>query len=537
MKFIFNSLLVLIFLASNTNAWGKNTCYNVLDYGARNDNTPHSETGINAAIQAATKIGGGSVYIPAGNYTCGPIRLESNIELIIEAGATLYFPADHYQPIVKGRTQGVECLLSVPLIGGSNLENVTITGRGTVTTSNEEWMKLMPRAEGSAFGPYWNELLKSLEKKTPATEEEYLKAVPELRPPFIHFMECKNVIIEGIHLIGSSMWPIHILYSENVVVQNLTVNTFPGIHTGGIYLDSSTYVRISNCFVETGDDAIVIKSGKDADGLRVNRPTEHVTITNCTIRRAHGAVTIGSEISGGISNIVANNIVCLGTRIGVRIKSGRGRGGYIENVRYNNWTMEDVGQAINITSHYLYEGDASIDTVLSDRTPRFSDIAISNMTINNARVAINIDGLPELPIKGVHISDIIANGQTGMKAAYTDGLELHNVQVNAESGPAFIVQKSNNLELDGISTRFPQPKFPVVRLDHCLGSIIRGSKAVEGTGVFFSTGLGELKNTKLIGNALKQAQKETEEIDVDLWTGQEPATEPQQKNEQKLNYY
>lgn len=525
-------VLIFILLLSNSNAWCTGPFFNVLDFGARNDGSVLATKAINDAIQAAKAAGGGTIYIPAGEYKCGPIQFVSNLTLYIEAGAILRFPADRY-PYMKARNQSIECLVSIPLIGGKDLENVTITGRGIVTTSNKEWMQLMPRAEGSAFGPYWNDLLKSLEVKTPATEEEYLKAAPELRPSFILFMNCKNVLIEGIHLIGSSMWPVHILYSENVVIQNITVDTFPGVHTGGIYLDSSCYVRISNCFIETGDDGIVIKSGKDADGLRINRPTEHVTITNCTIRRAHGAVTIGSEISGGIRNIVASNIVCQGTRMGVRLKSGRGRGGFIEDVRFNNWTMEDVGQAINITSFYLYEGDATVETapVVSERTPQFRNIAISNMTINRARVAINVEGLPEMPINGIRISDIIANSETGMKASNTIALELHNVQVNADKGPAFLIRDSKGLELDGVSTRKPLADVPVIRLDNCSAVIVRNSKALLGTGTFFSTAPGELKNTILEGNVVHNAKKATEEITANFWTGLEPTTEPSRANE------
>ena len=339
--------IFIILIAVNLHAQNRGAFFNVLDYGAKNDGSPNASKGINDAIQAARAAGGGTVFIPAGNYTCGPIKLVSNLELYIEAGAVLKFPARNL-PFTKGRNQGIECLAPVPLIGGKNLENVTIKGRGTITTSNTAWMKLKPRYGGSAAGPNWEKLLESLEKKTPATKEEYLKAAKELRPPFIQVMNCRNVIIEGIHIIGSPMWPVHILYSTNVVVQDIIVNTFPGVHTGGIYLDSSNFVRISDCFIETGDDA---------DGLRVNRPTENVTITNCTIRRAHGAVTLGSETAGGLKNIVVSNIVCEDTQIGIRIKSRRGRGGYIKDVRFNNWAMENVGQAINVTNFYSMEGE------------------------------------------------------------------------------------------------------------------------------------------------------------------------------------
>jgi polygalacturonase len=486
--------------------------FNVLDYGVQRQGTPDASNGINAAIQAAKAVGGGIVYIPAGNYTCGPIELVSNLELYIEAGAVLNFPAQNL-PFTKGRNQSIDCLTPVPLIGGHDLENVSIKGGGTITTSNAEWMKLKPRYGGSAAGINWANLLVSLEKKTPATEDEYKKAAAELRPPFIQVMNCRNVNIEGIHIIGSPMWPIHILYSENVVVHSITINTYPGVHTGGIYLDSSSYIRISDCFIETGDDGIVIKSGKDADGLRVNRPTENVTITNCTVRRAHGAITLGSETAGGLRNIVVSNMICEGTQVGIRIKSRRGRGGFIEDVRFDNWTMENVKEAIVVTNYYAMEGEVynGDTTVVNNRTPVFKNIAISNITINHAGKVLSIDGLPEMPVEGLVITNLTASGKTGMKATNTIDLELHNVRINAEYGPAFFVSKSNETELDNVSSSKPLVNTPVIRIESGHGTIIRNSKAFPGTGIFLSTGAGQLKDIKMVGNITGNAVKSSEE--------------------------
>ncbi|MGD9155184.1 MAG: glycosyl hydrolase family 28 protein [Bacillota bacterium] len=499
--------------------------FNIKDYVAPDNGSGRATEAINAAIQAANAAGGGTVYIPAGKYITGPIRLVSNLVLQIEAGATLQFPAESL-PFTKGRHQGIECITAVPLIGGKDLENVTITGRGLITTSNAEWMKIKGRSPGSAAGPNWARLLKSLEVKTPASDEEYQKTAPELRPPFIQVMNCKNVLIESIHIVGSAMWPIHLLYTENAVVRGVIVETYPGKHTGGIYVDSSRYVRISDCHIETGDDGIVLKSGKDADGLRVNRPTENVAITNCTVHRAHGAIVLGSEIAGGIRNVVASNIVCQGTQIGVRIKSRRGRGGFIENVRFINWVMEDVGQAISVTNFYKMEGETDPpEEPVPVRTPIFRNIAISNISINRARVAINIDGLPEMPIEGLRISDVVASGKVGVKVSNTLALELHNVQVSTENGPAFLVRNSKELELDGVSTRRSPGKVPVIRLDACPNAIIRNSRVSDGADVFLSVAPGELKSVALDGNVLGAACRVSVEADAKFWITTEPATE------------
>jgi polygalacturonase len=324
------------------------------------------------------------------------------------------------------------------------------------------------------------------------------------------------VVIEGVHFVGSSMWTIHLLYSDNVAVRNVIIETYPGVHTDGIAVDSSRNVRISDCTIDTGDDGIVLKSGKDADGRRVNRPTENVSIVNCTVHHAHGAVTLGSEIAGGIRNVVAANITCDGTEIGVRIKSRRGRGGVVEGVRFDNWTMENVGKAIEVTSYYMMEGETpAAEEPVSERTPVFRNIAISHMTARHAQEAINVAGLPEMPITGLRISDVIVSAKSGMRGMYTDGLELHQVQVNAEAGAAFLVRDSKALELDGVTTRQPLTNAPVIRLERCPGAIVRSSRAFPGTGTFLSTGPGELKNVTLESNALGNARKPTEEATGD----------------------
>ena len=470
-------LLPVLFLLIGANAWSAATVFNVLDYGAHNDGSAPATEAIRSAIQAAKAAGGGTVYFPAGNYVTGPIELVSNLVLHIDAGATLSFPAAKL-PFTKGRAQGIECLTPVPLIGGTNVENVTITGRGAIATNNAEWTKLMggPQQEAS-FGPFWT---------------------------------------------------VHLLYSTNAVVRDVSIETYPGSFTDGIVIDSSKDVRIANCYLDNGDDAIVLKAGKDADGLRVNRSTENVTVTNCIVHHGSGGVVMGSEMSGSIRNVVASNIVCQGTWMGMNIKSDRGRGGVVENVRLDHWTMDDVGRAINVSQYYVLEARVnSSEPRVSERTPVFRNIVVDDMGINRCRatvayenlppVMINIEGLPEMPISGLRITNIIASGKSGLKAHDTVAMELHHVQVNAASGPAFLIRDSKELELDGVSTREPLADAPVIRLDRCPGAIVRGSRAFAGTGTFLSAALGELKNIVLEGNTFTSARTATAEAATDFW--------------------
>ena len=510
-----------LFLSINNSGLGAERLFNVLDFGAHNDGSALSTEAIQSAIRAANAAGGGIVCIPPGHYITGPIALTNNLVLDIEAGATLKFPATHL-PFTQGREQGIECLTPVPLIGGRNLHNVTITGRGVLTTDNAAWLKLMPRNNstetdvGTAFGTNWERLLQDLEVKTPAPAADYERAAPELRPSFVRFMDSTNVLIEGVHFVGSSMWTIHLLYTDNATVRSAIIETYPGVHTDGIAVDSSSNVRISDCYIDTGDDGIVLKSGKDADGRRVNRPTENVSILNCTVHHAHGAVTLGSETAGGIRNVVAGNMTCDGTQIGIRIKSRRGRGGGVENVRFDNWTMQNVGTGIEITSYYLMEGETKTsEEAVSVRTPVFRNIAVSHVTINDARTAIDIEGLPEMPIWELSISDVRASAEQGMTASYTRALALHDVQVDATGGTAVWVRHSQELELDGICTHHPSKRAPVVRLEGCPNAIIRDSRAFAGTGTFLSVAPGELKDVRLEGNVLDEAEMPVVEVASD----------------------
>jgi polygalacturonase len=511
--------------------------FNIVDFGARTDASAPATEAFRAAIQAAKVAGGGTILVPPGRYISGPIELFSNMTLQVDAGAVVEFPAQPL-PYTPGRQQGIETLTPVPLIGGHDVENVTVTGRGILTSSNADWMKLHSRIVpghaaqselasdaassaatgektveelGSANGPAWEHLLLDLDAGKQIGDEERRAAAAEMRPSFIRFMNAKNVLVEGVRFEGSPMWTIHLLYTENATVRGVTIETHPGVHSDGIVVDSSRFVRISDSFIDTGDDGIVLKSGKDADGRRVNRPTEDVVVTNCTVHHAHGALTIGSETSGGIRNVVASNITAVDTENGIRIKSRRGRGGAIKDLRFDNWTMRNVGEGIVVTSYYRMEGEAPPqDEPLSVRTPIFRNISISHITIDGAKKAIEIEGLPEMPITTLRLSDILATARTGLTALKTDSLELHHVQIDAARGPAFTIDSAANLELDGIGARTLQSE-PVLRLTHSPDAVLRNSRAFPGTEIFLSTGQGELKSVHLVGNLLENAKTAAEE--------------------------
>ncbi|HVU33550.1 MAG TPA: glycoside hydrolase family 28 protein [Opitutaceae bacterium] len=504
--------------------------FNVVDYGAKPDGSAPATAAFERAIAAARAAGGGTIYVPPGHYSSGPIELFSNMTLDIDAGATIAFPVAAL-PFVRTRYLGVETLAPKPLIGGHDAENVTVTGRGIVTTGDyEHWRKAYPEAyanylelhhgvvstggdeSASANGPNWDHLLDALEKHQPVSEADYRAAAPELRPSFICFQNAKNVLVDGVRIIGAPMFVVHLLYCDNATVRNVMVETYPGPHANGIVVDSSRFVRISDCYVDTGDDGIVIKAGKDADGLRVNRPSEHVTVTNCTVHRAHGAVVIGSETAGSIRDVTASNITAVDTENGIRIKSRRGRGGVVEDARFDNFTMENVGTGIVVTSYYVMGGESATKREpVSERTPVFRNLGISHVTIHGAKRVANIDGLPEMPITGLRITDVVGSGRAGLSARDTDDLELRAIQINAERGPAFTIESATNLLVDDVSSAKPVAGEPVLRITRTPGAIVRNCRAFPGTGTFLSVGANELSSLHVVDNVLGNAKTPTEE--------------------------
>lgn len=477
--------VLLLALAFSLSA-ADNSFFNVLDYGAKRDASSPSTAAFRAAIQAAAKAGGGTVFVPSGQYTSGAIELTSNINFHIDAGATIRFLADRsLYPMVASRFEGTETRAPEAMIGAHNAENIAITGRGTLVADNAEWRKLA--GSDPSWRAAWMNVLGLIEKKQPVPDDLRKTAEMSLRTDFIRTVESKNVLIEGIHIKGSPMWVLHPLYCENVVIRNVVVETFPGANTDGVDVDSCRHVRISDSYFDTGDDAICLKSGKDVDGRRVNRVTEDVTITNCTIRRAHGAVVLGSETSGSIRNVVASNIVAQGTDRGIRIKSGRARGGTLENIRFDNWVIEDTpNPAIEVTNYYTRIPDEPV----SERTPIFRNIAISHVTVNRCKTAVSIEGLPEMPVEGLRLTDIIANAKEGLRAFNTKGLELHNVRIDAEGGIPFLIRDSVSLDLDGLQTRTPKADVPVVRLDKSKAVTVRNVVPWPGVGTYLSVAPG-----------------------------------------------
>jgi polygalacturonase len=466
-------------------AAGPSPFYNIVDYGAVGNGTTLCTEAIQKAVDACAEAGGGTVYIPAGKYLSGVIFLKSNVTLRIERGATLLASTDfeHFPPFKPGwRILSEDTHLS-SLITGVDLENISVTGGGKLDGQGEPW---------------WEALWKDKDAK-----EGQPKILTYGRPRVINLYRCRNVRIEGVTIVNSPSWTVHPVGCDNVVVDGISIiNPADSPNTDGINPESCRNVRISNCFIDTGDDCITLKSGKDEEGRLKARPTENVTITNCVMYRGHGAVVIGSEMSGCVRNVVASNIVCAGTDRAVRIKSTRGRGGIVENIRFNNFVVENVKEPIYITSFYTY---TDLEPV-SERTPIFRDIAVSNFTIKNCPYTAKIFGLPEMPVQRLRVTDVTASTEEGFICNGVEDIELQNVEVNAGKGASFRLSNCKNVELRWIKTTKPQTDSPVIRLQNVQDAFIQGCRAFAGTSRFLEIAGKTTKAIVLIGNELSAAK-------------------------------
>ncbi|OHB75973.1 MAG: hypothetical protein A2Z25_13110 [Planctomycetes bacterium RBG_16_55_9] len=485
-QLILFAVFVSILNTSFVYAVGISPYFNVADNGALGDGKTLCTKAIQKTVYGCASTGGGTVYFPAGRYLTGAIFLKSNVTLHIGEGATLLASTDfeHFPPFKPGWRIRSDDTQRSSLITGVDLENVAVTGRGTLDGQGKPW---------------WEAL-----RKDNSAKEGEPKILTHGRPRVISLYRCRNVRIEGVTIVDSPSWTVHPVGCDNIVVDGISIiNPEDGPNTDGVNPESCRNVRIANCFIDTGDDCITLKSGQDEEGRMKARPTENVTITNCVMYKGHGAVVIGSEMSGGVRNVTASNIVCVGTDRAVRIKSTRGRGGVVENIRYSNFVVENVREPIYITNFYTKTAPEPV----SERTPIFRDIAISHFTIKNSPLTAKILGLPEMPIQQLRITDLTASTKIGFQCDSVDGLELHNVQVNVESGPAFEIGNSKNLELDGITTQKPRADEPVVRLERVREVFVRGCRAFAGTGDFLELCGNTTGNVVLIGNYFAAAKK------------------------------
>ena len=417
--------------------------FNIIDYGAKNDGTTKNTKAFKKAIEACNAAGGGKVLVPAGKWFTGAIHLKSNVNLHFEEGAEIHFsdnPED-YLPVVFTRWAGTELYNYSPLIYANNCENIAITGPGKLFGHGQKWWDWKERGEDTILDMYNNQVLKNILPD---------KRIAELRPQFISPINCKNVLFEGFSVADPGpFWTFDIIYCENVIVRGLHIETRGGNNTDGINLDSSKDALVEYCLINAGDDGVVIKSGINEDGWRVNKPTENIVVRNITTSISHGGMVIGSEMSGGVRNIYAHDCHFKGTDIGIRIKSNASRGGYVENIYFENIKMEDIrSKAIVIETNY----SAFMASENGKAFPVFKNISFNNINCNYANEAISMEGTVHQPIENITLSNINITARQDVRFNWVNGLTLDNVNITKEdipeSIPGVLFTKSHKEGLD-----------------------------------------------------------------------------------------
>ncbi len=382
---------------------------------------------IQTAINACAENGGGMVVVPKGKWTSGAIHLKSNIHLHLEDGAVIVFSDrfEDYLPVVFTRWEGVECYNYSPLIYANGCENIAVTGNGTLIGNGQAWWHWKKGLQQKAARELYSAQSNGLE----VGERVYGTETAALRPSFIQPINCKNVLLEGFTIKDGPMWTIHPVYCENVIVRNVDVLT-TGPNTDGLNPDSCRNVLIENCTFETGDDCLAINSGMNEDGWRVNRPCENIEIRNCRMTGGHGGVVIGSAMSGGVKNIYFHDCEISGTMQGIRMKSMRGRGGYVKDVRFENIEVNGItNQAVQINMFYEFttvEPD-------SDTPPEFCDITIKNVHGADNKTGILVRGLPESPVRNITLEDIALSAEEGFVCSDAEGMKMKNVVITSKN--------------------------------------------------------------------------------------------------------
>jgi len=466
----------------------KKDTLSIVKYGAVSDGLTLNTAALNNAIEAQSKKGGGVVLVPPGLWLSGPIVLKTNINLHLSAGATLLFTNDFTQyPLVKANWEGLPQMRNHSPISATGATNIGITGKGIIDGNGDawrmvkkdklnesQWKKLV--ASGGVLSDdkkTWYPSDKSLKgskmsnpgqitsDKTPAF---YDSIKDFLRPNLLLLTNCSKILLEGVTFQNSPAWCLHPLMSEHLTVKNIFVkNPWYGQNGDGIDVESCRFVLIENSVFDVGDDALCMKSGRDAEGRKRAMPTQDVIIRGCTVYSSHGGFVIGSEMSGGAKNIHVSNCTFIGADIGLRFKTTRGRGGVVEDVFIKDIFMKDIpGDAILFDMYYMARDPVPLVgekrelpvaefRKVDESTPVFRNFHISNVYCNGAEKAIFIRGIPEMHVKDIVLENMVFQSSKGIDVQEASGITFRNIElISKDSNPAIDITQSDNLLFDKI---------------------------------------------------------------------------------------
>ena len=458
----------LILLSILTCAESQNVWTNIVNHGADPSGKIKCTGVINSLIDSLSMSGGGTLFFPAGTFLTGPIIMKSNIALYIDAGSTIKFSDDFddYLPMVPSRWEDVRLKNFKSQIYAYRCENISIRGDGHLDGQGQKWWDFMRSVSpDKPVGSKWQGIL-AKENAELLTKDSYISSKNNfLRPPMVTTYECKGVLIEGVSFSNPPFWTIMPAFTENITITGITIeNPRNSPNTDGIDPSSCRNVHISNCHISVGDDCIVIKSGRDKDGREANSPTENVTITNCTMLKGHGGVVIGSEMSGGVKRVTISNCIFEGTERGIRIKTMRGRGGAVEDIRVSNVSMFNMlNEGVLITLRY----QSTKPEPLSERTPAVKNVQLSGINIRGAQRPVAIYGLEERDVSEISFSDIRIFSDRGILLENSSGISFHDIKMDIMQGVPFEAKDSKNITWDLVSVNTLDKDMPVLKLINC----------------------------------------------------------------------
>lgn len=477
----------------------KKDTFNIVKFGAKGDGITLNTKSINSAIIACSQKGGGVVLVPKGLWITGPIELKSNVNLHLQANAILQFTRDFDQyELVASNWEGLPQMRNQSPIWATNQQNIAVTGLGIVDGGGDawrmvkkdkltesQWAKLV--ASGGVLSEdkkVWypsEKAVKGSKMKNPGeitgdkTPEFYQSIKDFLRPNLLVFTSCKRILLEGVTFQNSPAWNLHPLMCEDLTVRNVYAkNPWYAQNGDGIDLESCKNVLIEGSTFDVGDDGICIKSGRDAAGRKRGMPTENVIIRNSTVYHAHGGFVIGSEMSGGARNIFVSDCSFIGTDIGLRFKTTRGRGGIVEKIFIKNINMiEIVGEAILFDMYYAAvdpvplkgekrEAPKVVTYPVTEETPIFRNFDIKNVVCDGAAKAIFVRGLPELSISDIKLENINIKAKEGIDLQEAKNISLNNINlVVAGANPLINIQNGNQVNFKNINYNSAQLLFRI----------------------------------------------------------------------------
>jgi polygalacturonase len=502
------SLFLLGLITVSSYAKSEHSVFNIRDYGAKGDGVTLNTKSIQATIDACSQSGGGTVWFPAGRYISGTIYLKSHVTLFLDAGSVLEGSKnlkDYPVTISKVRSY-TDNYTDKSLIYAEDLENISITGKGKID-GNGAWFKVENMANSE-----------ELRKK-----DDY--AFYKYRPYLIRMINCRNILLRDITLMNSPMWVQHYLLCEDVNIDGITVNSRVNHNNDGIDIDCCERVRISNCDIISGDDAIVLKSTLD-------KPCRNVTVTNCILSSSCNAFKLGTETNGGFQNIVFSNSTIYDTHLaGITLQMVDG--GTMERVSVSNITMNNVGAAI-----FIRLGNRARPYVENMEKPgmgRLSNLTIDHIQGNNiGRTGCSISGLQGYMANNIMLSNICLTFEGGGLALHPENeipelpeaypehdmfgelpaygfycrhcknLSFDNIELGydkPEARPAFVFDDVEDLQLTGINAQ-TDIKAPVIQFSGVKNGIIRSCVAKKGTGTFLNLKGKDNLHLTMIGNDL-----------------------------------